>query len=149
MCLSALHLHVGDTAFFCTPQRATLGMYVDVIIPTSLVCVLFDPATPTIELGCIYSLDWTTGLDYWTGLLDWTTVVRYAHAQIRARVYKNERIYFVRLHHVPDAGVDSCCCCPVRGFLVLSVAILCVLICWSCGVLSRRDGCHRKFIKNL
>ena len=20
--------------------------------------------------GCIYSLDWTTGLDYWTGLLD-------------------------------------------------------------------------------
>ena len=21
-------------------------------------------------VGCIYSLDWTTGLDYWTGLLD-------------------------------------------------------------------------------
>ena len=24
-------------------------------------------------MGCTYSLDWTTGLDYWTGLLDWTT----------------------------------------------------------------------------
>ena len=23
--------------------------------------------------GCLYLLDWTTGLDYWTGLLDWTT----------------------------------------------------------------------------
>ena len=23
--------------------------------------------------GCLNSLDWTTGLDYWTGLLDWTT----------------------------------------------------------------------------
>ena len=23
--------------------------------------------------GVSYSLDWTTGLDYWTGLLDWTT----------------------------------------------------------------------------
>jgi len=20
--------------------------------------------------GCLYSLDWTTGMDYWTGLLD-------------------------------------------------------------------------------
>ena len=25
------------------------------------------------EFGSLYSLDWTTGLDYWTGLLDWTT----------------------------------------------------------------------------
>ena len=24
----------------------------------------------TIFVGCLYSLDWTTGLDYWTGLLD-------------------------------------------------------------------------------
>ena len=23
--------------------------------------------------GCLHSLDWTTGLDYWTGILDWTT----------------------------------------------------------------------------
>ena len=23
-----------------------------------------------LVLGCIYSLDWTTGMDYWTGLLD-------------------------------------------------------------------------------
>ena len=23
--------------------------------------------------GRHYSVDWTTGLDYWTGLLDWTT----------------------------------------------------------------------------
>ena len=22
------------------------------------------------QLGCPYSLDWTTGLDYWTGILD-------------------------------------------------------------------------------
>ena len=27
--------------------------------------------------GCLYSLDWTTGLDYWTGLLDWTTGLDY------------------------------------------------------------------------
>ena len=25
----------------------------------------------------LYSLDWTTGLDYWTGLLDWTTGLDY------------------------------------------------------------------------
>ena len=24
----------------------------------------------TLGVGCLYSLDWTTGLDYWTGLLD-------------------------------------------------------------------------------
>ena len=28
-------------------------------------------------LGCLYSVDWTTGLDYWTGLLDWTTGLDY------------------------------------------------------------------------
>jgi len=27
--------------------------------------------------GCIYSLDWTTGLDYWTGTLDWNTGLDY------------------------------------------------------------------------
>ena len=28
----------------------------------------------TTNPGCLYSLDWTTGLDYWTGLLmQWTT----------------------------------------------------------------------------
>ena len=26
---------------------------------------------PAIVLGCLKSVDWTTGLDYWTGLLDW------------------------------------------------------------------------------
>ena len=26
-----------------------------------------------METGCLYLLDWTTGLDYWTGPLDWTT----------------------------------------------------------------------------
>ena len=25
---------------------------------------------PLVYLGCMNSLDWTTGLDYWTGLLD-------------------------------------------------------------------------------
>ena len=29
------------------------------------------------DLGCLYSLDWTTGLDYWTGLLDWTAGTEY------------------------------------------------------------------------
>ena len=28
-------------------------------------------------LGCHYSLDWTTGLEYWTGLLDWNTGLSY------------------------------------------------------------------------
>jgi len=28
-------------------------------------------------LGCLESVDWTTGLDYWTGLLDWTTGLDY------------------------------------------------------------------------
>ena len=23
------------------------------------------------SMGCHYSLDWTTGLEYWTGLLEW------------------------------------------------------------------------------
>ena len=31
----------------------------------------------TSHIGCPYSLDWTTGLDYWTGLLDWTTGLDY------------------------------------------------------------------------
>ena len=31
----------------------------------------FDDFTKSpLKFGCIYSLDWTTGLDYWTGLLD-------------------------------------------------------------------------------
>ena len=28
-------------------------------------------------MGSHYSLNWTTGLDYWTGLLDWTTGLDY------------------------------------------------------------------------
>ena len=32
---------------------------------------------PTKINGCIHSLDWTTGLDYWAGLLDWTTGLDY------------------------------------------------------------------------
>ena len=24
-------------------------------------------------VGCLHSLDWNTGLEYWTGILDWTT----------------------------------------------------------------------------
>ena len=32
--------------------------------------------------GCIHSLDWTTGLDYWTGLLDWTTHAQYSAANV-------------------------------------------------------------------
>ena len=31
------------------------------------------PFLQLLNMGCHYSLDWTTGLDYWTGLLDWTT----------------------------------------------------------------------------
>ena len=27
--------------------------------------------------GCHYSLDWTTGLEYWTGILDWITGLSY------------------------------------------------------------------------
>ena len=28
-------------------------------------------------MGCLNSLDWTAGLDYWTGLLDWITGLDY------------------------------------------------------------------------
>ena len=30
----------------------------------------FFVACRSFNKGCLYSLDWTTGLDYWTGLLD-------------------------------------------------------------------------------
>ena len=30
----------------------------------------YSPIQTLCAKGCIYSLDWTTGLDYWTGLLD-------------------------------------------------------------------------------
>ena len=34
--------------------------------------------TDTYLIGCIQSLDWNTGLDYWTGLLDSTVLHLYA-----------------------------------------------------------------------
>ena len=27
--------------------------------------------------GCLESVDWTTGLEYWTGILDWNTGLEY------------------------------------------------------------------------
>ena len=33
--------------------------------------------TKTVYIGCHYSLDWTTGLEYWTGILDWNTGLDY------------------------------------------------------------------------
>ena len=30
------------------------------------------PPRSTLLKGCLHSLDWTTGLEYWTGLLDWS-----------------------------------------------------------------------------
>ena len=27
--------------------------------------------------GCIQSLEWTSGLEWWTGLMDWTSGLRY------------------------------------------------------------------------
>ena len=40
---------------------------------------LLPPFAQTREkLGSLYSVDWTTGLDYWTGLLDYSTVNAYS-----------------------------------------------------------------------
>ena len=40
-------------------------------------CVYTLPITiadsVAMETGCLYSLDWTTGLDHWTGPLHWIT----------------------------------------------------------------------------
>ena len=33
--------------YFCTPQKASIGMYSRCLCLTNLVCVLFDPAIPT------------------------------------------------------------------------------------------------------
>ena len=44
----------------------------------SLVCnewcnsTVLSLTVTTIMLGCLQSLDWTSGLDWWTGLVDWT-----------------------------------------------------------------------------
>ena len=57
------------------------AMYVDALKPPSLLSKALQEDSVDIVLclqnilhakkkGCIYSLDWTTGLDYWTGLLD-------------------------------------------------------------------------------
>ena len=32
--------------------------------------VFYEVRICICEVGCHYSLDWTTGLEYWTGLLD-------------------------------------------------------------------------------
>ena len=39
----------------------------------SIICHVFH----VLQKGRHYSVDWTTGLDYWTGLLDWTTGLDY------------------------------------------------------------------------
>ena len=38
---------------FCTPQKQVYGYIVDMIIPTNLVYVLFDPAIPTSSFNYI------------------------------------------------------------------------------------------------
>ena len=38
---------------FCTPQKASVGMYSRCLCLTNLVCVLFDPAIPTSSFNFI------------------------------------------------------------------------------------------------
>ena len=39
--------------YFCTPQKASVGMYSRCLCLTNLVCVLFDPAIPTLSFNFI------------------------------------------------------------------------------------------------
>ena len=41
---------------FCTPQKASVGMYSRCLCLTNLVCVLFDPAIPTSSFNFIVFL---------------------------------------------------------------------------------------------
>ena len=42
-----------SVALFCTPQKASVGMYSRCLCLISLVCVLFDPAIPTSSFNFI------------------------------------------------------------------------------------------------
>ena len=43
--------------------------------------------------GCIHSMDWTTGLEYWTGILDWTTELSY-YGQICVFICRKQPTFF-------------------------------------------------------
>ena len=40
--------------YFCTPQKASVGMYSRCLCLTNLVCVLFDPAIPTSSFNLLF-----------------------------------------------------------------------------------------------
>ena len=46
-------------------------------------CLSGSTLSPTHYIGCLHSLDWTTGLDYWTGLLD--SLIRMRNSAFAAR----------------------------------------------------------------
>ena len=47
---------VQDSQFyFCTPQKASAGMYSRCLSLTNLVCVLFDPAIPTSSFNLFFT----------------------------------------------------------------------------------------------
>ena len=66
-------------------RGGAIELYVQIISPTNSVFTkalhlkTLNSRLPCLDAlleGCLYSLDWTTGLDYWTGL-DWTTGLDY------------------------------------------------------------------------
>ena len=53
-------VHDRKLHYFCTPQKASVGMYSRCLSLTNLVCVLFDPIIPTSSFNFIVLYMYTT-----------------------------------------------------------------------------------------
>ena len=71
-------MHFYTIKWELTPRKV-YGSHLNVIIMTLEGC----PG------GSLYSLDWTTGLDYWTGLLDWLFAKNVVYQNSSISTYSN------------------------------------------------------------
>ena len=57
--------------------------------------------------GSLYSLDWTTGLEYWTGLLDWSTAPNFYHTDKDFTVLHTELMHYTLRGIIPIFTVSQ------------------------------------------
>ena len=93
LAMSAMDTYTTSKSPYNTPYIACVMPYKQARLNQLLSDLVFTierhPCMPWLQIatrqnsrGCIYSLDWTTGLDYWTGLLDSPLTQKIMHTRI-------------------------------------------------------------------
>ena len=107
----------------------------------------------SIDLGCIYSLDWTTstGLDYWThmyltpknGLLHWLVFLEYCHVLFMVHLRSAYLLWgcsVLRLAIKINLATECTVCITLPCFEVRTLILSCVLSVNIQAVLTDRVG---------